>query len=140
MINQVQFHVGMGSPTTSGPNATDDRMFDETHAVVYQSFSPLCGPCGTSELLNGSLVTKIAAKYTSNVDGSPITGAQVSLKWQVQQGIPVIPKSKNPKYIRANKDLWSFELSHEDMQALSAATSPAVAGGAPGSSGDCDIA
>jgi 2,5-diketo-D-gluconate reductase A len=66
----------------------------------------------------------------------------VSLKWQVQQGIPVIPKAKNPLYIKQNMDLFSWELSAEDMVALSAATSPSVAGGAvgpPATSGDCSI-
>merc|ERR1711907_865069 len=143
MINQVQYHVGMASPTTSFPNATDDKEFDETHGVVYQSFSPLCGPCGTTELIDGPLVTKIAAKYKSGLDGSPISGAQVSLRWQVQQGIPVIPKTHKNDYLKQDKDLFSWKLSAQDMAALSAATSPAVAGGdagPPATSGDCSIA
>lgn len=142
MVNQVQYHVGMGSPTTSGPNATDDIAFDQSHGVTYESFSPLCGPCGTTELIDGPLVTGIAKKYKSGVDGSAITGAQVSLRWQVQQGIPVIPKTKEEKYLRQNIDIFSWSLNKEDMEALSAATSPAVAGGdagPPATSGDCTI-
>lgn len=142
MVNQVQYHVGMGAPTTDGVNATDDKSFNEHHGVLYQSFSPLCGPCGTTELIDGDLVTSIAAKY-AGADGSNVTGAQVSLKWQVQQGIPVIPKAHDVEFQRQNLDLFSWELSAEDMKELSAATSPAVAGGdagPPATSGDCSIA
>jgi len=140
MVNQVQYHVGMGAPTTDGPNATDDKTFDPKHGVTYQGFSPLCGPCGTTELIDGKLVTDIAAKYKSGIDGSAITGAQVSLKWQVQLGVPVIPKTKEVKFLRQNMDLFSWKLGPEDMATLSAATSPAVAGGPAGTSGDCSIA
>merc|ERR1711968_422542 len=113
MINQVQYHVGMASPTTSFPNATDDKEFDETHGVVYQSFSPLCGPCGTTELIDGPLVSEIGKKYGK-------TGAQVSLKWQIQQGIPVIPKTHKVEYMKQNVDLFDWELSDIDMATLSA--------------------
>ncbi len=71
----------MGSPTTSGPNATDDMEFDQSKGITYESFSPLCGPCGTTELIDGDLVTSIGKKYGKS-------GAQVSLRWQVQNGIP----------------------------------------------------
>merc|ERR1711871_1428943 len=58
-INQVEFHIGMGS---SGGNATDDRSFMESHGITFQSFSPLCGPCPSPDnevLLTGPLVTQI---------------------------------------------------------------------------------
>ena len=131
-VNQVQFHVGMGM---AGPNATDDRTFCKENQVVYESFSPLCGPCGTDELINGPLVTSIGKKYNK-------TGAQVSLRWQVQQGIPVIPKTDNVVHLRENMDLFSWTLSPMDMDALTASKSPPVAGGQPGppaTSGDCSI-
>jgi len=62
-INQVQYHVGMG---TAVPNATDGIEWDWAHGITYESFSPLCGPCDGSdhwELINGTLVTSIGAKY-----------------------------------------------------------------------------
>ena len=83
-INQVQFHVGMGAASPGGgANATDDREYDGTVGVTYQSFSPLCGPCEGSdhmELITGDLVTKIGKAHGKS-------GAQVALKWQVQQGM-----------------------------------------------------
>lgn len=140
MINQVQYHVGMG---TAPENATDITFkYAKDHGVVYQSFSPLCGPCCMGmpdnctlnrELITGDLVSGIGAKYGKS-------GAQVSLKWQTQQGIPVIPKSSSATHQAENIDLFDWELSAEDMQTLHQATSPPV-GGAPSpvDSGDCGL-
>merc|ERR1712066_656383 len=84
-------------------------------------------------LTTGTLVTGIGKKYNK-------TGAQVSLRWLVQQNIPVIPKSQSAKHIKENMELFDFELSAEDMTALSAATAPAVGGGpSPSDSGDCGM-
>lgn len=128
-INQVEFHIGMGS---AGINATDvSKAFCKKYGITFQSFSPLCGPCGTDELISGKLVTSIGKKYGKS-------GAQVALRWQVQQGIPVIPKTYKKKFMLENIDLFSWSLSEADMVTLTAATSPAVAGGGDGKvSGDC---
>jgi len=139
-INQVEFHVGMGS---ASPLADDYRHWLATKNITYQSFSPLCGPCCmgdttgkctyNKELLTGELVTSIGAKYNK-------TGPQVALRWQVQQGIPVIPKSDNPKHILQNVQLFDFELSDEDMSALTSSPTPPVCGGGDGkTSGDCGL-
>ena len=130
-VNQVQFHVGMGG---AGPNATDDRAFCAARGIVYESFSPLCGPCGTKALINGSLVVGIGNKHGKS-------GPQVALKWQVQQGIPVIPKTHSLQHMLDNADLWGWELDQDDMARLTAATQPAVAGdpGPPATSGDCSV-
>jgi len=129
-VNQVEFHVGMGR---AGPNATDDRTFVEESGVLFQGFSPLCGPCGTSELVSGSMVSEIGKKYNKS-------GAQVSLRWQVQQGIPVIPKSSDKAHMLENADLFSWVLSDEDMETLTNAEVPPVTGGGgDGTSGDCGI-
>ena len=121
----------------AGPNATDDKAYMAAMGVTYEGFSPLCGPCDDpKELITGALVTSIGKKYGK-------TGAQVALKWQVQQGIPVIPKSSNTTHMAQNFDLFGWTLAKEDMDALSAAVKPAV-GGSPGPggvpvSGDCDV-
>lgn len=135
-VNQVQYHVGMGS---AGGNATDDMAYMRSKGVTFEGFSPLCGPCGgtdAKELISGELVTSIGKKYNK-------TGAQVALKWQVQNGIPVIPKTSNPEHMRQNADLFDWTLFGGDMHALSQATVPAVAGSpGPGGkpvSGDCSV-
>ena len=150
-VNQVEFHVGMGS---GAPNATDDRAFMEANGIVFQSFSPLCGPCpkpdntynplssyeplriaGHRELLTGKLVSSIG-KEQREVK----SGAQVSLRWQVQQGIPVIPKTDNIEHLKENLDLFSWALSQSQMKQLTAASTPmAAGGGGDGTSGDCPL-
>jgi len=131
-INQVQYHVGMGS---AGPLATDDKSFMKAEGILYESFSPLCGPCtppANKELLDGELVTKIGKAHGK-------AGPQIALKWMVQQGIPVIPKSSNPAHIKQNMELFDFNLTADEMAQLTAATTPATAGVSPSDSGDCEI-
>ena len=48
------------------------------------------------------------------------TPAQVLLRWCIQHGIPVIPKSTHRERIAENADIFSFTLSDEDMFALNA--------------------
>jgi len=136
-VNQVQYHVGMGA---AGPLADDDMAYMRSKGVTFEGFSPLCGPCGganATELISGALVSRIGRKHGKS-------GAQVALRWQVQQGIPVIPKSKDLAHLRENIDLFSWALDADDMAALSAATKPAVSGAtSPGGepvSGDCSVA
>jgi len=132
-VNQVQYHVGMGS---SGVMANDDKAFDDEESILYESFSPFCGPCtppANTELFNGDLVTKIGKAHGK-------AGAQVSLRWLVQQGIPVIPKSSNPAHIKQNMEIFDFNLTADEMAQLTASTSPAVGGGPSATdSGDCSI-
>jgi len=130
-VNQVFFHVGMATQSLN----MSDMAFPRTPAeqpsykgVFYQSFSTLCGPCGSTELLNGTMVTKIGQAHGKS-------GAQVSLRWAVQLGIPVIPKTHRKDYMLENVALFDWELSDAEMATLSAATSPQTGP----SSGDCDV-
>mmetsp|Transcript_25321 Transcript_25321/g.58841 ORF Transcript_25321/g.58841 Transcript_25321/m.58841 type:complete len:338 (-) Transcript_25321:226-1239(-) len=128
-LNQVMYHVGMG---TSPPAATDDKEYMVEQEIVYMSFSTLCGPCGANEskeLITGPLVTEIGKQHN-------VSGAQVALRWAVQQGIPVIPRSASRKHLAENFDLFSFNLSPSEMARLNAATTPSFGASA---SGDCDV-
>lgn len=125
-INQVEYHIGMGSEAAA---LTDDKEWMQSHGVLYQSFSSLCGPCGDHELITGELVTEIGKAHGKS-------GAQVSLRWVVQQGIPVIPKSSNPKHIAENMDLFNWTLSREEMARLTADNSTGIAS----HSQDCTVA
>jgi 2,5-diketo-D-gluconate reductase A len=129
-LNQVMYHVGMGN---SPDIATDYKDYMKSKGIVYMSFSTLCGPCDGDEpmeLITGPLVTEIGRAHN-------VTGPQVALKWAVQQGIPVVPKSASPKHLAEDFDLFSFTLSDAEMARLSAATTPAT--GAD-ESGDCSVA
>lgn len=132
-VNQNQYHVGMGSDTQP---RLHDKAFVEAQGILYQSYSPLCGPCPKPDnmaLITGDLVTGIGKTYNK-------TGAQVALRWVVQQGIPIIPKSHNPKHQAENFDVFDFELSAEEMKQLTAATTPAETGtkDAPDDAQDCE--
>jgi diketogulonate reductase-like aldo/keto reductase len=77
------------------------------HDVVLESYSSL----GTGKHLNDPTVTAIAERVGR-------TPAQVLLRWCVQHGLPVIPKSTHRERIAENADIFSFTLSDEDMFAL----------------------
>jgi 2,5-diketo-D-gluconate reductase A len=76
--------------------------------VVLEGYSALRG--GT---LKDPTITGIA-------DRTGRTPAQVIVRWHLQHGVVVIPKSRDPERIRANADVGGFELSAEDMAALDA--------------------
>ena len=47
------------------------------------------------------------------------TSAQIVLRWALQLGVAVIPKSRRPERIRENADIFDFNLSQDDMTTLS---------------------
>merc|ERR1711920_231541 len=128
------FHIGMGTDTQ---RRLHYKSYAEDKGILYESYSSLCGPCPTPhnmELITGKLVTSIGTRYNK-------TGAQVALRWLVQQGIPVIPKSRNPKHVKSNFDIFNFSLSTSEMDLLTAATSPPETGTSqnPDDAQDCDV-
>jgi diketogulonate reductase-like aldo/keto reductase len=123
-INQVEYHVG---------SQDVDHVMDacrHKYGITFMSFSPLCGPCEyepEDSLIHGELVTEIATHYEN------VTASQVALRYIVQQGIPVIPKSSSAPHIASNRGIFNFVLSDEDMDRLATATKP------PAEVGDCDV-
>jgi len=120
-LNQNQYHIGMYHDSE---DRLHDKKYTQSNGIVYMSYSSLCGPCPppqNRELITGDLVAGIGRQYNK-------TGAQVSLRWLVQQNIPVIPKSSIPKHQKANFELFDFNLSANDMARLNAATSPPETG------------
>jgi len=128
-LNQVMYHVGMGMSPNLG---SDFKDYCQSIGVVYMSFSTLCGPCGPKEnmeLINGPLVTEIGKAHN-------VSGPQVALRWAVQQGIPVVPKSSKLAHLKEDFDLFSFTLSQSEMDKLTSATTPATGAA---DSGDCEV-
>jgi diketogulonate reductase-like aldo/keto reductase len=122
-INQVEYHVGSQDIDNVMGTCSD-------LGITFMSFSPLCGPCDydpKDSLIDGDLVTEIASHYDS------VSGSQVSLRYIVQQGIPVIPKSNTMEHLKSNLNIFQFELSDAHMQRLSRATKPAA------EEGDCNV-
>jgi 2,5-diketo-D-gluconate reductase A len=79
------------------------------HGIVPEAYSPL----GTGRHLDNRQVTAIAARTGR-------TPAQVLLRWCVQHGVPVIPKSTHRERIAENAAIFDFTLSEQDMAALDA--------------------
>ena len=63
------------------------------------------------ELLNDPTLQQLANKHVKTV-------AQIILRWHIQSGLVVIPKSVTPERIHSNADIFDFELSAEDMEAI----------------------
>lgn len=72
---------------------------------------------GYSALRGGSLADPVVRRVADEVGRSP---AQVLVRWHVQHGIVVIPRSSKPDRVRENADVGGFELSDEQMAALNA--------------------
>lgn len=79
--------------------------------IAIEAWSPLGGT--GSSLLADLRLGRIAARYGK----SP---AQVVIRWHLQRGVIVIPKSTHVERIRENLDVFDFELAPEDMAAISA--------------------
>ena len=75
--------------------------------IVFESYSPLRFGGHRQENLPPTLL-KLAAKYRKSV-------AQIVLRWNLQQGVVVIPKSGNPARIRENIALFDFALTDEEL-------------------------
>jgi len=81
----------------------------QQHGIVLEAYSPL----GTGRHLKDHRVAAIAERTGR-------TPAQVLIRWCVQHGLPVIPKSTHRERIAENASVFDFTLSDEDMAALDA--------------------
>ncbi len=100
-VNQVELHPYL--------QQSDLRVFHAQHGIETEAWSPL-GQGG--ELLRDPVVAGIAARHHRSA-------AQVVLRWHLQLGTIVIPKSVTPARIRENIAVFDFELSDEEVAALS---------------------
>ena len=79
--------------------------------MVVQGWYPFGGRGYTSELLNNSVIKKIANEHN-------VSSAQVILRWNLQKGVVVIPGSSNPEHIRENNDTYDFELTNKERKQI----------------------
>jgi 2,5-diketo-D-gluconate reductase A len=100
-VNQIEAH----------PYFTNDavRTYDAEHGIATEAWSPIA----QGKVLGDPLVQGIA-------DETGKTAAQVVLRWHIQRGDIVFPKSVTPVRIRENFALFDFELTDADMDALTA--------------------
>lgn len=100
-INQIEVH----------PYFTNDdvRAYGQEHDIATEAWSPIA----QGEVLDDSTLNEIAEKVGKTV-------AQVVLRWHIQRGDIVFPKSVTPERIRENFELFDFELDSDDMDAITA--------------------
>lgn len=93
------------------PYSQEKRLkeFLEKEGIVIQAWYPLGH--GDAALLQEPVFSNLAEKYGKS-------SAQIILRWHIQAGNVVIPGSKNPEHIRANFDLFDFELTEEEIQEI----------------------
>ncbi|GAA2434375.1 aldo/keto reductase [Mycolicibacterium llatzerense] len=99
VVNQVELHPLL--------NQSALRAVHAERGIVTQAYSPL----GIGALLSNPTVASIAAEYGK-------TPAQVLIRWSLQLGNSVIPRSSSPERIAENLDVFGFELAAEHMDAL----------------------
>ncbi len=100
-VNQIELHPHF-------PQA-ELRAWHGEHGIATESWSPLA----QGELLVNETISSVAARH----DRTP---AQVILRWHLQLGNVVIPKSVTPARMRENFELFDFELGDEDMTEIAA--------------------
>jgi 2,5-diketo-D-gluconate reductase A len=98
-VNQIELHPRF--------QQAELRREHAKHGILTEAWSPL----GQGELLDDETISQIAS-------GRDRTPAQVILRWHVQLGNVVIPKSITPERIEENFQVFDFELSDDDMRAI----------------------
>jgi diketogulonate reductase-like aldo/keto reductase len=109
-VNQIEVHPYFAQREVQALNAE--------HGILTQAWSPIGGITfyrdgQHSSTLEDPVIGDIAKAY----DKAP---AQVMLRWHLQQGRSVIPKSTNPQRIAENIDVFDFELSTDELAAIDA--------------------
>ncbi|MCD2186383.1 aldo/keto reductase [Actinomycetospora soli] len=99
-VNQIELHPHLQQLAM--------RSFDERHGIATEAWSPIGQGQG---VIDEPTITGIAKKHDK-------TGAQVTLRWHVQLGNIVFPKSVTPSRIQENFDIFDFELSDEEMSSI----------------------
>ena len=98
-LNQVELHPSFQQQTV--------RDYNTAHGILTEAWAPL----SRGKLTEDAVIVGLAKKHGK----SP---AQVILRWHIQLGNLVIPKTSNPDRLAENIDIFDFELDSEDMHAI----------------------
>ena len=109
VVDQVECH----------PYAPCDDLRKELDKIncYIEAWSPIGR--GNSQLLNEPILIEIAKKYNKTV-------AQVILRWHIEKGNIVFPKSSNPKHIKENFEIFDFKLTHEEIDKINSLKSKPI--------------
>lgn len=104
-VNQIELHPSFQQPTTQAAS--------EQAGIAIEAYAPL----GQAEDLQLPPITEAAEAHG-------VSPAQVVLRWHLQNGVIAIPKSVTPERIRSNIDVLGFELSEQEMSAITHLDTP----------------
>lgn len=99
MINQIELHPRLSQEET--------RLYCRETNITVEAWAPL----GKGEYLDDPVLQEIAANHNK-------TAAQVILRWELQHGIVIIPKSTRPERQKENADIFDFSLTDEEMKKI----------------------
>ncbi|MCF8528830.1 MAG: aldo/keto reductase [Aquiluna sp.] len=99
VLNQVELHPWL--------NQSELMEFHDKNQIFTQAWSPLA----RGQILGNELLDQIAQVHSKSA-------AQVVLRWHFQRGVAVIPKSNSTQRISENIDIFDFELTADQMQAI----------------------
>jgi 2,5-diketo-D-gluconate reductase A len=100
-VNQIEVHPYLANEAV--------RAYGREHGIATEAWSPIA----QGGVLEDPTITKVAEEVAK-------TPAQVVLRWHVQRGDIVFPKSVTPSRMRENFEIFDFELGSEDMKAIGA--------------------
>lgn len=103
MVNQVETHIF--------DQQTEAQKYMEEYGCRIMSWGPLAE--GRNNFFTNPVLERIGKRYGKSV-------AQVALRWLIQRGVIIIPKSVHIERMEQNIDIFDFTLSHEDMAEIAA--------------------
>jgi diketogulonate reductase-like aldo/keto reductase len=111
-VNQIEVHVFLARK--------DLVEFSQKHGIVVEAYSPLA---------KAQVLTNPGLNDLARAVGK--TPAQVLLRYCIQRGLVILPKSVNPERMKENMDVFSFELGKDEMEMLMAMDEHLVTGWDP---------
>ncbi len=90
-------------------NQDDLKKRVEKYGTIIESWYPIGH--GDKSLIDNEVFTKLGKKYKK-------TNVQIILRWHIQRGNVVFPKSTNPKHIKENSEIFDFNLTKEEMDEI----------------------
>ena len=98
-VNQIEVHPYFGNE--------DVRAYGTEHGIATEAWSPIA----QGKVLGDEVITRIAAAHGK-------TPAQVVLRWHIQRGDIVFPKSVSPERVKSNFEIFDFSLARDEMTAI----------------------
>lgn len=98
-VNQIEVH----------PYLTNERVrtYNREHGIATEAWSPIA----QGKVLDDEVISRIAGKLGK-------TPAQVVLRWHIQRGDIIFPKSVSPERVKSNFEIFDFELADDDVASI----------------------